>query len=133
MCSKRNSIVASAMLSSWWATHSYYSFLSTLTKWWGRRWGPPRVFKKSCKVTGRYVYIYTLYYEGTNNKANTAARCPLFNVPVSEAWHERMSHNPPSSLRVKYTFTCILLSCPFSGYNLTELPVQKVVLAVTSA
>ena len=50
-------------------------------------------------------------------------------VPVKQV---RMSHNPPSPGVYLYSLP-ILLSCPFSGYNLTELPVQKVVLAVTSA
>ena len=94
-------------------------------------------YKKMAKIV-----LYNIYYILSFVKSNfwnkgvaiPITMCPLFNVPsVSEAWQERMSHNPPSSLRVKYTFTCILLSCPFSGYNLTELPVQKVVLAVTSA
>lgn len=89
-------------------------------------------YKKMAEIV-LYILSFVKFYFWNKGVAIPIAMCPLFNVPVSEAWHERMSHNPPSSLRVKYTFTCILLSCPFSGYNLTELPVQKVVLAVTSA
>ena len=62
-------------------------------------------YKKMAKIAlyNRYYIYYILSFVKSNfwNKgvAIPIAMCPLFNVPsVSEAWHERMSHNPRTLL-----------------------------------